>query len=165
MKVLVVYYSMEGNTEYIARRVAKTAGGDLLKIELEKDPPSKGIRKFIWGGRQALMGAKPPLKELSRDPKEYDMIFIGTPVWAWRVSPPIASFMDQVDLSGKKLVFFATHDGNEGSTFEKMRMASKGGEVLDQESFMKVLKETPERKAADAVKWTKHIMDSLQAGQ
>lgn len=162
MKVLVVYYSMDGNTEYIAKRVAKTSGGELLRLELEKEAPSKGIRKFLWGGRQAMMGAKPPLKELAKDPNDYDVIFIGTPVWAWTVSPPVNSFFDGRDLSGKKVAFFATCDGNEGSTFEKMRMANKGGEVLGHESFEKVLKETPERKAADAVKWTKHIMDILE---
>ncbi|MEA3559277.1 MAG: flavodoxin, partial [Candidatus Thermoplasmatota archaeon] len=159
------YYSMDGNTEYIAKRVARTSGGELMKLELEKKPPSKGIRKILWGGRHAMMGAKLPLKELSRDAGEYDVIFIGTPVWAWRVSTPVASFMDKADLSGKKLAFFATCDSNDGSTFEKMREASKGSEVLGQESFMKVLKETPERKAADAVKWTKHIMDTLNAIQ
>lgn len=160
MRVLVVYYSLDGNTEYIAKRVARTSGGDLMRLELEKEPPSWGPRRFMWCGRHAMAGSKLPLKDLSRDLDDYDMIFVGSPVWAWTVAPPVTSFLKGADLKDKKVAFFATCDGNEGSTFEKMRLANNGGKVLGHRSFTKVLKETPERKAAEAVKWTKHIMDT-----
>jgi flavodoxin len=162
MKVLVAYYSSDGNTEYIAKRVARTAGGELLKILPEKETKRKGFLRMMWGGRQAMMNKKPALKPFDKDPTSYDVLFIGTPVWAWRHAPPVASFLDQVDLDGKKVAFFATYDGNIGSTFEKMQVAMKGGEVIGKEGFVKVLAETPEKKAADAVRWAKRIMDSLQ---
>ncbi|MFO8050929.1 MAG: flavodoxin [Thermoplasmatota archaeon] len=160
MKVLVVYYSLDGNTEYIAKRVARTSGGDIQRLELQKEPPSNKLGRFMWCGWHAMLGAKPSLKELTRDPGEYDMVFVGSPVWAYTVAPPVASFLENTDLTDKKVALFATCNGNEGSTFEKMRSANNGGQVLGHCSFMKVLKETPMRKAAEAVKWTKHIVDT-----
>ncbi|MCH5304733.1 MAG: flavodoxin family protein, partial [Ruminococcus sp.] len=61
MKTAIVYYSMSGNTEFIAKKIADKISADLIKIEPEKAYPSKGLRKFIWGGKSAFMGDTPKL--------------------------------------------------------------------------------------------------------
>ena len=50
MKTAIVYYSMSGNTEYVANCIKERVGADLIKIVPTKEYPSKGAMKFIWGG-------------------------------------------------------------------------------------------------------------------
>ena len=51
MKTLIVYYSLEGNTEYAAKKIADTCGFDTLRLEPVKKYPDSGFRKFFWGGK------------------------------------------------------------------------------------------------------------------
>ena len=50
MKTAVVYYSMSGNTELAAERIAAVLGADLIRLTPVKAYPDKGFRKFFWGG-------------------------------------------------------------------------------------------------------------------
>ena len=71
MKTLIVYYSLEGNTEYAASRIAAAAGADLLRIEPAKQYPDKGFKKFFWGGKSAVMAETPDLKPYAFEPEDY----------------------------------------------------------------------------------------------
>ena len=51
MKTAVVYYSMSGNTEQIAKKLAEKLGADVIRIEPVKENPSKGFKKFLWAAR------------------------------------------------------------------------------------------------------------------
>ena len=62
MKSLVVYYSMSGNVKQTAELISEVSGADLLALHPVKEYPSKGAKKFIWGGKSALMGDKPKLQ-------------------------------------------------------------------------------------------------------
>ena len=50
MKTAVVYYSLQGNIRYVAEKVAKETGADLIELIPVKAYPDKGMVKFIWGG-------------------------------------------------------------------------------------------------------------------
>ena len=95
MKSAVVYYSLDGNTDFTAHEIARNIGADLIRIEPEKSYPSKGVRKFLRGGKSALSGETPKLKPYSFDPDKYDTVIIGSPVWASSPAPPIRSFAAQ----------------------------------------------------------------------
>ena len=82
MKALIVYYSMSGNTEYAAGRIAGRLGADLLRLEPEKAYPDSGFRKFFRGGKSAVMAEKPRLRPYQFDAGAYDTIIFGFPVWA-----------------------------------------------------------------------------------
>lgn len=86
MKTAIVYYSMSGNTKYTAEKIAQTLQGkdktDIIKIAPEKAYPDKSARKFIWGGKSAVMGETPKLMPYEFNADKYDRIIIGTPVWA-----------------------------------------------------------------------------------
>ena len=51
MKALIVYYSMSGNTEAVAKAIGREIHADLLSLEPEKDYPSRGFKKYFWGGK------------------------------------------------------------------------------------------------------------------
>ncbi len=76
MKTAIVYYSLEGNTEYTAEKIAEqlkqTGETDILRIEPEKAYPDKGAGKFFWGGKSAVMGEKPTLKPYEFDVENFE---------------------------------------------------------------------------------------------
>ena len=113
MKKAIIYYSMSGNTEYIAKNISEKIGADLIKITPKKEYPNKGLKKFLWGGKSAIMGETPELEEYSFDSEKYDYIIFGTPVWANNFTPPIRTFIkDNKDkLNNKKIAVFLCYSG------------------------------------------------------
>ena len=114
MKVAIVYYSMSSNTKYVAEKIARCLGADLISLVPEEQYPDKGFKKYFWGGKSALMKDKPVLKEYSFDGKKYDVIVFGTPVWASCYTPPLRTFIldHQQELLGKKICAFACYSGS-----------------------------------------------------
>ena len=114
MKTAVVYYSMQGNSELIAGKIAEKLGADIIRIEPDKAYPDKGAKKFLWGGKSAMMGEMPRLKPYEFDVDKYDVIILGFPVWASRPALPIRTFVEEFKgrLKGKKLAAFACQSGN-----------------------------------------------------
>ncbi len=114
MKAVIVYYSMSGNTASTAEKIAAALDADLLRIDPVKNYPDKGFRKFFWGGKSAVMGETPALQPYGFEADKYDLIIIGTPVWAANITPPVRSFIKEqkTALIGKKIAAFACQSGN-----------------------------------------------------
>ena len=124
MNTAIVYYSMHGNSELVAERIVAKLDADIIKIEPDKAYPDKGAKKFIWGGKSAVMGEKPVLKPYEFDASKYDEIIIGFPVWASRPAPPIWTFLNdrKEELKGKKIATYACQSGNGAEkAFEKIK--------------------------------------------
>ena len=113
MKTAIVYYSMLGNTKFVADKIAEKIGADVIRLEPVEAYPDKGIRKFFWGGKSAVMGEKPELMEYKFDAGKYDMIIFGTPVWASNFAPPLRTFIEEnrSGLEGKKVAAFVCFSG------------------------------------------------------
>ena len=124
MKTAIIYYSMSGNTEYIAKLIAEKTDSDLIKIVPKKEYPNSGFKKFFWGGKSAVMGETPELEEYEFDDTKYDTIIFGTPVWASSFTPPIRSFIkeNKDKLVNKKIsVFISYSGGGAEKAIEKLR--------------------------------------------
>lgn len=112
MKTAIVYYSMSGNTKYVADKIAERIEADMIRIDPVKAYPDKGTKKFIWGGKSAVMGEKPALHPYEFNAEKYDRIILGTPVWASNFAPPIRTFIkENPDIQGKKLAVFTCFSG------------------------------------------------------
>lgn len=113
MKKIIVYYSMSGNTQYAAEKIAEATGADVLRITPVKAFPDKGAKKFLWGGKSAVFGDKPPLLPYDFKADEYDLIILGTPVWASNITPPLRTFVcdNKEALSGKRFAVFTCYSG------------------------------------------------------
>ena len=114
MKSLVVYYSMSGNVKQTAELISEVSGADLLALHPVKEYPSKGAKKFIWGGKSALMGQKPKLQPYVFSADKYDRVIFAYPVWASSITPPIRSFVSENKdaLGGKEIGAVATYMGS-----------------------------------------------------
>jgi flavodoxin len=106
LKSLIVYYSRSGNARFVAQTVAAEVGADVEEvIDLKK---RSGALGFLIGGIDARRGKGTKISPTTKSPADYELIIIGTPVWAGRPSPAIATYLKKNDLSGKKVaVFFA----------------------------------------------------------
>ena len=113
MKTAIVFYSMSGNTKYVAGKVAAGAGADLVEIAPEKKFPAKGLRKFLVGGRSAVTGATPALMPYEFHADEYDRVVIATPVWASSPAPPLNTFIrdNREGLKDKKIALILCFKG------------------------------------------------------
>ena len=130
MKTIIVYYSLEGNTEYAAEKIAGAIGADLLRIYPQKAYPTGKVKKFLWGGKSAVMAETPALEEYSFDADAYDRVIFGSPVWASNIAPPLRTFIKENDLAGKRVCAFACQSGNGAEkAFRKL------GECIGIEAF------------------------------
>ncbi len=166
-KILVVYYSLEGNTKLIAENVARAINADVMRLSPVKDLHAKGGAKFFWGGKQVLMHQKPKLKPLDKDPLNYDVIFIGTPVWASTFAPAIRSFFASVKIQGKKVAFFCTSgSGNTKTLANLKKMLSPGGnQILGGIELQEPLTHNIEKAVNQAVEWATKLVPLLIAQQ
>ncbi len=117
MKTAIIYYSMSGNTKYVADQIAKrlqTSGEvDIIRIEPVKAFPDKGFRMYFWGGKSAVMKETPVLQPYEFDLEKYDRIIFGTPVWAGTFAPPIRTFISEnPGVKDKKVAMYTCYAGS-----------------------------------------------------
>ena len=136
MRTLIAYYSLEGNTDSAARRIAEALGADLLRINPVKAYPTGGFRKFFWGGKSAVMSESPALEPYELRLADYDRVILGFPVWAGNMAPPIRSFVKQNDLSGVRVAAFACESGAGGEKALGKLKACLGADALEAEAIL-----------------------------
>ncbi|MFO7917373.1 MAG: flavodoxin [Anaerolineae bacterium] len=153
-RVLVVYYSLEGNTQRVAESLAEATDGDLLALRPRKEIPAQSFLKYPIGGFQALTGKEPTLHPLDKDPRDYDLLFIGTPVWAGYYTPALRSFFAQTDLQDRAVALFCTHRGGPGRTLGAMRAELGSNRILGEQDFAQPVDEGDPPPAA----WAREIL-------
>ncbi len=158
MNTLVVYFSFDGNTKFIAEKIAETINADIVELKTSKKYPTEGFSKYFWGGKSVIFGEKPKLTNDSIDLNRYETIFIGTPVWAGSYTPPIKSFIRQYKIQGKWIALFASHGGNGAEKcFAKLKEALPGNKFIGETSYVEP-KKNPEDCASKAAKWASDLM-------
>ncbi len=107
-KMLVLYYSQTSNTKAVAQEIATRLEIDIEEITLV-EPYDTAFQATIDRCKaDREKGITPEINPLKSDIGDYDIIFLGYPIWFGTYAPPIASLLDKIDLSGKKIVPFCT---------------------------------------------------------
>jgi flavodoxin len=91
MKTLIVYYSRTGKTRSAAQEMAKILDADLEAIF--DTTPRGGLMGYLRSGLEGMMRWKASISPPSNDPREYDLLIIGTPLWAGRMSSPVRAYL------------------------------------------------------------------------
>ncbi|URZ03122.1 flavodoxin family protein [Clostridium felsineum] len=160
MKNLIVFYSLEGHTRFIANIIESIVKADLLELKPEKEVPKTGFKKYLWGGKSAIFKEKPTLKNKIPDIKEYDNIIIGTPVWAGTYAPPVNTFIADTLIKGKNIAFFACHGGGDAKKcFDKLTEELKDNTVLGTIDFKEPTDEDKENITKEIEKWISTILE------
>jgi flavodoxin len=140
MKTAVIYYSYNGNSAQVAEILKTELNADIFRIETLDDKKRKGFSLILWGGGQVVRGKKPPLKSLSVDINAYDLVILGTPVWAGSPAPAIASFLSTNSIAGKKIALFCCHAGGMDKALDKLKALLGGNTVIGEINFRNVAK-------------------------
>lgn len=119
MKAIIVYFSLEGDSKYVADKIAQIIGADTLRIEPIKAYPTSRIKKYIWGGKSVIFREKPKLKQYEFTKRHYDLVIVGSPVWAGTYAPPLKSFFKDNKIASKKIALYCCCGG--GSTEKCLR--------------------------------------------
>ena len=132
MRTAIVYYSMNGNTAMVAEKLAKSTGADMIEIKPEKAYPDKGLKKFLWGGKSAVMAETPKLVPYTFQAEKYDQIVFGFPVWAGNITPPIRTFVleNRDVLKDKRIAAFACQSGSGGEKAFRKLLECLGRDAL-----------------------------------
>jgi len=130
-KILVLYYSQNGGTKAVAEEISQRLGADLEAIEAV-EPYGGTFEETIQRSMQEReAGVLPEIQPLKADLKAYDIIFLGYPVWFGTYAPPVAALLEQVDLSGKKVVPFCSFgSGGLDSSSRDLAQKQPGAQIL-----------------------------------
>ncbi|OHD59415.1 MAG: hypothetical protein A2014_12820 [Spirochaetes bacterium GWF1_49_6] len=158
MKVLVVYYSYDGNTRFIAETIANELDADICGIHPVKEMKSKGFFKYMWGGAMVAMKQKPALLPFDKNPADYDLVIIGTPVWNSSMTPPVRSFLDKYGSGIKSAALFCCYSGGMKNTFAEMRGILRECGIAGEMGFLDPLESSEPESAVLARKWANSIM-------
>ena len=120
MKVCIIYHSETGNTRHVAQHLASVFDGKLIEI-CETAPHSRLTRFLVWckmARSEDLTKIEPDVIDVSG----YDLLVIGSPVWAFKPTPAIHTAINAlVGCEGKRTVAFSTHGGRPGQTEETFK--------------------------------------------
>jgi len=137
MRSLVVYYSCSGNTGRIGKEIAKRMGADIEEIHDSQNygPMFKGGSKSKPASRlTASLGAilhfNTRLEPMVKDPSKYDLVVIGTPLWAGRMPPATRTFVKENKGRLKEVALFCT-----SRETDPVRMFAEIEDILGKESL------------------------------
>jgi flavodoxin len=119
MKSLVVYYTRTGKTRFVAETIAAQLGADIEEIVDQKK--RGGVLGWIMSGKDASRKSLTEIAQTTKLPQDYDLIVIGTPIWAWSPTPAIRSYIKQNSLVGKKVALVYTFDSGMKQAAEKTK--------------------------------------------
>lgn len=112
MRTLIVYYSLTGTTRKVAEQLSKRLRADMEEIVDKKK--RSGILGSISANLDAFLKRSTGIGESKCFPGEYDLVLIGTPVWAFTITPAVRSYLEKYKNNLKKVAFFCTKGGSPG---------------------------------------------------
>ena len=123
---LTAYFSASGVTAKAAKALAEAANAELFEIKPETPYTKADLNWMDKKSRSTIEmndpTSRPPIKNCVENMEEYDVIFLGFPIWWYREPSIIDTFLEQYDFSGKTIVLFATSGGSGfGRTAEGIR--------------------------------------------
>jgi menaquinone-dependent protoporphyrinogen IX oxidase len=120
---LVVFYSRSGHTKKVAESIASTLQCDI--DELVDQKKRGGVIGYIKSGRDAMRKQETEIREVRKNPGDYDLVIIGTPIWGGRMTPAIRTYLTRYRDSLKGVAFFCTSgNGKSQKGFPEMEELS-----------------------------------------
>lgn len=135
-KILVAYFSASGKTEKVAKNLAEAVGADVYEINPEIPYTKADLNWMDKKSRSSVemndKSFRPAIVDKDANVAEYDIVFVGFPIW-WYVAPTIINtFLESYDFSGKRIILFATSGGSGfGNTVAELKGSAPGAEIVE----------------------------------
>ena len=110
---LVVFYSRTGITQKVANEIAKAADCDLEQIRDVK--PRTGWLGYLRSGYEVMTEHLPAIQPVLRNPADYDLVILGTPVWVDNISAPMRRYIADNKNRFNRIATFCTMGGSQGN--------------------------------------------------
>ena len=173
-KILTVFFSMKGetymaggrienltkgNTNVCAEFIQKAVGGDLFEIETTKQYSKYHFKMIEEAKVEMQSDEKAQPKHWLDNLEDYDVIFVGYPIW-WGTYPPIINtFLKHYDLTGKTIIPFSTSEGSGLlNTVAELREVCKGATVTEALAIRGSQARSSEKKVSE---WAKKMITNL----
>jgi len=130
---------------------------DVHEVKLLKDKKRSGPGKFFWAMSQVPGNKRPAVNPFEAKPENYDLVILGTPVWAGKPAPVFLSFLDRAKFSGRKIAVFCCHGGGQGNALEKLKTALAGNTIISENNFVSRAKTNPDELMEKVRQWTKTL--------
>ena len=131
MKKIFIYYSLTGNGDLVADKLKKD-NVDIRKVYAKDKMPKSFTGRILTGGFLSTINYKAKLINFDNNIKDYDEIIIGSPIWNARLSTPINTVLDKLDLTNKKITFiFYSGSGTSPKATEKIQRLYKDAKIID----------------------------------
>ena len=101
-----------GSVEYMATVIGEATGGDMVRIQTETPYPGNFDDLAAQADNERQNGIHPTLSTSIEGFDNYDVVFVGYPVWWYQMPMPMYSFFDRYDFSGKNIIPFSSHGGS-----------------------------------------------------
>ncbi len=139
-KTLVAYFSASGTTAKVAKKMAEAIGADLFEIKPKTPYSGADLNWQNKNSRSSVemndRSSRPAIAVKAADMPQYDVVFVGFPVWWYREPSIIDTFMESYDFAGKTVIPFATSGGSGlGDSAANMQKLAKGAKVVDGKRF------------------------------
>lgn len=125
-KILVAYFSWSGNTKAMAQYIAQKLNADTFEIVREKAYPTE--YEPCTEEAKTELNTRPAIKGKVENMTDYDVVFIGVPVWWYTAPMPVFTFLEQHDLKGKTVIPFCTCYTAPSKTFRDIEVATPDSE-------------------------------------
>ena len=109
MNGLIIYFSRTGRTRKVAKAIQEATGFDLE--EIKEKAGRVGALGFLRSGMESTRRMLPQIIPLTHDPSQYDIVVLGTPIWASNMSSPIRAFITEYKKKINQIALFCTGDG------------------------------------------------------
>ncbi|WP_415980338.1 flavodoxin [Faecalicoccus pleomorphus] len=139
-KCLVVYFSASGITREVSKRLAEKMEASLFEIQPQQSYSRADLNWNDSESRSSLEmkdpNSRPAIKNQVQNMDQYDVIFIGFPIWWYREPSIIDTFMESYDFSGKTIVPFATSGGSGmGNSSQNLQKLAPNADVKEGKRF------------------------------
>ena len=128
-KILTVYYSNSTHTKEVAQKLHSIVGGDIKEIELTEKYPNNIFKMSKLVRKQIKEGYLPKIEDI--DILNYDIVFIGSPIWNFSMSLPAKTFLKDNNFENKTLIPFFTYSGgaNKKNIINEINIITKANDV------------------------------------
>lgn len=108
-KILVAYFSATGTTQRLAEQIASATGADLFRIEVAEPYASNPYDDSDRIQNESYNDLRPAVKSFPDNVEDYDVIFVGSPIWWHNPAMVVCTFLENYDLKDKIIVPFFTY--------------------------------------------------------